>query len=264
MKRILSIFAVCSLVLLPVLAMAQVGLPAENHYKVYRVQPGALPPVVIRPVTLIDQFGIVNVNYLRLEKFANPAEKRHDNQVWPILDPIVHQTWWRIDVPQPVRTVIAIDQFGYGPITLGNAVYLLNPALKNVLPPYTLPVHNHYLCYEVIGSLPIFKPVILIDQFGTCNVVVVQSKLFCNPVEKREFKADGTVISYPIIDYIAHLNCYLVDNPIPNFHPVTAIDQFGTWQIDVYQNDCLCVPALKEHILKSQSSTWGGIKALYR
>jgi hypothetical protein len=246
------------LLMLPIAAYGQAGLPKENHYKVYNTSPVSFT----RPLILTDQFGAMNANVFRLEKFANPTEKIHDGAIYPMDDPLAHQTWWRIvdALPQPARTVIGIDQFGYGPVTVGDPVYLLNPALKNPGPGGgTPPIRNHYLCYEVLGSLPIYKLVILIDQFGTSDVTVVRSKLFCNPVEKRE----GAVY-YPILDYRAHLQCYEVQNPQPNFHPVVAFDQFGYWQIETYQNDCLCVPALKEHIVSTERTTWGQIKALYR
>jgi hypothetical protein len=247
------------LVLLPIgAANGQATLPNENHYKVYSSS-GA---TFVKDLTLIDQFGVVNVNYLTLDRFANPAEKRlPDGTVYPMVDDTAHQTWWRIYVPLPARTIIAIDQFGTFQLNVSNAVYLLNPALKNAQPPIgALPSRNHYLCYEVIGSLPLYKHVVLVDQFGVCtDVTVLQSKYFCNPVEKRE-----GAIDYPIVDYAAHLNCYQVDNPNVLTHAITANDQFGTWAIQTYRNDCLCLPALKEHILGTKPSTWGQIKALYR
>ncbi len=263
MKRYCLRFSALGLVLLllPIgAAYGQAALPSENHYKVYNISP-TYP--LTKPLTLVDQFGVVSVDHLFLDRFANPAEKRipETGQGFPIIDPLAHQKWWRIDVPQPVREVIAIDQFGYGPVKLGNAVYLLTPTLKNPLPPIgPLPYRNHYLCYEVLGSLPLYKHVVLVDQFGiSTNVTVLQPKLFCNPVEKH---ADGQ--TYPIMDYRAHLQCYQVDNPIVEPRGVVAYDQFGYHQFSTYQNDCLCLPALKEHIVGTERSTWGQIKALYR
>ncbi len=244
------------LLLSAVTAIAQT-LPHENHYKVYRT----IPITYVRPVTLIDQFGPINVTDFVLEKFANPAEKIHPEtgDVFPIVDPAIHQTWWRIHAPQPSRTIVGIDQFGISQWILGDATYLLNPALKNVPPPAPPPVWNHYVCYQAHGPT-LGRPVILIDQFGTCNVVVLQGKLFCNPAEKLH--EDGT--SYPIVDHVAHLACYLVQNATPFTRSITAIDQFGFWQLETFENDCMCVPALKEHVLRTEQSTWGKIKAMYR
>jgi hypothetical protein len=263
MKRYLLRFSALGLVLLllPIgAAYGQTTLPVENHYKVYTISPTY---TLVKPLTLVDQFGVVTVDYLYLDRFANPTEKRvlDTGEVFPIVDPLAHQKWWRCDVPQPVRTVIAIDQFGYGPVKLGNAVYLLTPTLKNPATPVgPLPSRNHYLCYQVIGSVPLYKRVALIDQFGaTTDCMVLQAKYFCNPVEKH---ADGII--YPILDYRAHLQCYQVENPLPSVVGVVAYDQFGYHQFTTYQNDCLCVPALKEHIVGTEKSTWGQIKALYR
>ncbi len=240
-------------------AFAQANLPRENHYKVYRTHPNNTH---ITPITLVDQFGPINVSYFVLDRFANPAEKRipETGDVYPIIDPVIHQVWWRIDAPQPPRTVVGIDQFGIAQWHLGDATYLLNPAFKNVTPPVGgLPVWNHYLCYNAQGPT-VGRPVVLIDQFGTCNVVVLFGKLFCNPVEKRH--ADGR--SFPIIDHVAHLTCYLVNNATPFTRSITAIDQFGFWQLETFENDCLCLPALKEHTIETEESTWGKIKAMYR
>ena len=236
--------------------LAQPTLPYENHYKVYH----ATPLTIVKPVSLNDQFGAFTVTDLVLDRFANPAEKIHPEtgQVFPIVDPIRHHTWWRISAPQPVRTVLAIDQFGANLWTLGDAAYLINPALKNV-PAGAPPVGNHYVCYEVLGGPDVLRPVILVDQFGTCNVIVMRGKYFCNPVEKR---ADGVV--WPIIDYAAHLTCYTVQNPNPIAVPITTIDQFGYWQIQAFDNDCMCAPALKDFPVRTEESTWGRVKALYR
>jgi hypothetical protein len=256
---ILGLAAAC--VLYAAVAVAQTTLPRENHYKVYRTS----PITYVKPVGLLDQFGPIDVTDFVLERFANPAEKIHPEtgDVFPIVDPLVHLTWWRIHAPQPARTIIGIDQFGSSEWRLADAVYLLNPALKNIHPDPTggplPPIWNHYVCYDAVGP-PIGRPVVLIDQFGTSNVVVVQGKLFCNPVEKR---VDGTV--YPIIDYAAHLACYLInDLATPMTRSITAIDQFGYWQLETYDSDCLCVPALKEHVIGTEESTWGRIKAMYR
>ena len=99
------------LLLLPIgAANGQATLPDENHYKVYDITPSY---TLTKTLTLVDQFGVVTVDYLYLSRFANPVEKRLDNGVsYPIVDALAHQKWWRIDVVQPTRDVIAIDQFG--------------------------------------------------------------------------------------------------------------------------------------------------------
>jgi len=239
-------------------------LPLENHYKVY----ASSPITVVKPVGLRDQFGQLNVLDMVFDKFATPADKIVINAdgtstTYPMVNPDIHMDWYRIDVPQVPRTVIGTDQFGKGPWVLGNARYLLLPALKNVPVPATVPAWNHYLCYDALSGPLVNKPVTLIDQFGNVQVVVLQAKYFCNPVEKTVDGAVGPVV-YPIIDFNAHLACYQVDNPVPDFRGITTVDQFGYWSTQIYHNDCLCVPALKDYPLATQHSTWGKIKSLYR
>jgi hypothetical protein len=233
-------------------------LPRENHYKVYRE--GKPPITITKPLLLRDQFGTYNVDILTLERWSNPAEKIHNGISYPPVDPVVHQMWWRGNFPPiPPTTIIGIDQFGFNKWTLIIPEYLLTPALKNE-PTGNPPVWNHYLCYRAQpGPMP--QVVTLIDQFGTADAQLVSISWFCNPVEKRHLD-DG--LFYPIVDGKAHLACYQIFTPDPMIHPITSIDQFGHWQFEVLQPDCLCVPALKEHVVGTESSTWGKIKAMYR
>jgi hypothetical protein len=235
-------------------ALAQ-DLPRENHYKVYHT----IPYTVAKPLLLTDQFGSFDANAFLLERFANPAEKRVGADIYPIVDPLVHLTWWRITPPpaQPPKSIIGIDQFGIAPWTLYDPVYLLNPSLKNVTG--NPPIWNHYVCYQAVGPDP-GRLVVLADQFGGSEVFVLRAEYFCNPVEKRHLD-DGRV--YPVIDYKAHLACYMMTDTNPMAHPVMAVDQFGNWIFDAFQPDCLCLPALKEHVVRTEESTWGKIKALY-
>ncbi|MDH3196921.1 MAG: hypothetical protein OEO21_01640 [Candidatus Krumholzibacteria bacterium] len=245
-----ALLAVAATALLSSVGIAQV-LPLENHYKVY-VAPG---PPMFMPVTLHDQFGEFTVTDFYLERLATPADKNGEGFV----DSTAHQLWWRIQVPQPPRTVTVLDQFGGNVWTTGDAVYLLNPALKNVLPPYPpLPFRNHYLCYEALGP-SVGMPVTLTDQFGTVQVFVFEAKLLCNPVEKT----DPTGFVWPIVDPFPHLACYFIDDPRSYGIPVNAVDQFGSFNLDLLYSDCLCVPAIKEHTNPAEESTWGRIKALY-
>jgi len=245
------------------LAQGEPPLPAENHYKVYR----SLPITIVKPLELRDQFGQLTVVDLVFDKFATPADKIVMNAdgtttTYPMVDPDIHQDWWRIAYPQPTRTVMVTDQFGKGPWTVRDARYLLAPAKKFPVPGDTVPEWNHYLCYDVVSGPIVNRQVTLIDQFGNAQVYVLQAKYFCNPVEKRVGGPAGIV--YPIIDANAHLACYMVENPNVLPRSITTLDQFGFWQTQIYENDCLCAPALKDHPLPARPSTWGKIKSLYR
>jgi hypothetical protein len=238
----------------PSVSPAEAGLPAENHYKVYKESATEIPALI--PLILNDQFGTVNVDIIQRTRFATPASK--DGSV--VYDDKAHQSWFTIFAPQPARHVTVTDQFGTYLWSLGNAVYLVAPAVKYPQAGDVPPVRNHYLCYEVTHGPTVVKPVIVVDQFGEVRVTVVRGKLFCNPVQKTT--ADGTV--YPIIDYSAHLACYLVENPESYSWYVTVLDQFGSPEMTLVSNDCLCNPAIKEGIVGVDESTWGRIKALYR
>jgi hypothetical protein len=256
--------ALTVVVLVASVAMAQTPpLPAENHYKAYL----SSPITMVRPVRLADQFATVYDSLWVFDRFATPTDKIHDGVTYPILHPEVHMDWWRLvsPHPQPSRVLVATDQFGREAWVVGEARYLLTPSLKYPVAPFPpVPINNHYLCYDAISGPLLQKPVILIDQFGTADVVVLHPKLFCNPVEKRVWDAAGNEIVYPIVDPTAHLTCYLVQNPNVIPREVQTLDQFGYWQIQIYENDCLCVPALKDYPLKTEKTTWGKIKSLYR
>jgi hypothetical protein len=230
-------------------AFAQV-LPDENHYKMYECDVAT----IYKAVVLRDQFGIHTVTTLTLNKFATPAMKDE----YPIIDPEAHQDWWNIFIPEPPRSVIVTDQFGTSPWTTYEAVYLVTPAKKYPLPTDSIPPdRNHYLCYRAIGPNP-NRYVVLTDQFGTQQVFVSECKFLCNPVEKI---VDGVL--YPIKDPKAHLACYYVSNPLFFGIPVTSLDQFGIWTFVLENNLCMCNPALKEEVVRTDKSTWGRIKALY-
>ena len=226
--------------------------PMKNHYKTYEV----VGPTISAPLILKDQFGTITVTSMTMTKFSNPTEKNFES----IIDSLLHYTWWNFFVPQPTRTVNATDQFGFNQWTVFDALYLLAPALKNAPPPPPAPPFaNHYLCYEASGPT-LGLNLTLADQIDTVQVTVLFGKFLCNPVAKT---VGG--FTFPVVDSLAHLTCYLVQNPKFYDVPVIATDQFDPgWQIRLNDNLCLCVPALKEDTNPVEESTWGRIKSLYR
>jgi hypothetical protein len=153
----------------------------------------------------------------------------------------------------------AQDQFGTHEWMLGDAWYLVLPALKNEGVGQPLPELNHYLCYEAQGPT-LGIQVRLTDQFDQTMVVVLEGKYFCNPCEKTT--PDGFV--YPIVDPFAHLTVYFVENPQVYDIPVLMQDQFiDIEEIVLNENFYLAVPALKTEVFPAGSSEWNRIKALY-
>jgi hypothetical protein len=254
--RVVSSVAVAALVsLLGVSAAhAQAQPPFIDHYHVYNVEPNYS---VGLPVILRDQFGEENTVVQFLERFSNPVDKNGEG----IIDSLLHYSWWRIDNPEPIRSVLITNQFGPDqPWQVGDAMYLLNPAYKNYQQPGGQPpVANHYKCYRALGP-PIQKDVVLIDQFGIRSGFVTAPELLCNPVEKQ---IPGKPPD-PIIDPVAHLACYRLEPPQFYGIPATMLDQFGPRDIR-FRDDCLlCVPSLKDHIVPTEPGTWSRVKGLYR
>jgi hypothetical protein len=236
-------------------SLAQISVPTANHYRVYL----SSSTLVTQPLTLRNEFDVLTIDQIVLDRWSNPAEKRlPDGTDYPIVDPVLHYNWGHFFFPHTPRNVVGTDQFGTRTWTLGNAVYVLSPAIKNPQPPLPQPpVANHYLCYDAIG-LNLGKQVTLIDQWGNCQVVVLKPKYFCTPVIKTTAFA-----SYPIIDPKLHYTCYDLQPPCLNFQAITVVDQFGYWNKDVYDNDCLCLPALRDATIGTAPTTWGKVKALY-
>jgi hypothetical protein len=224
--------------------------PAIDHYKTYET----FGPTFSGPVWLRDQFGQTSVPFLQMTKVATPVSKNGE----AICDTIAHQTWWEFLEPENTRMVVAQNQFGTYEWMLFDARYLILPALKNPAAGDEIPQLNHYKCYDAYcPTEPI--TVRLVDQFGEATVLVLEGRLFCNPCEKQT--PDGMV--YPIVDPLAHMTCYLVENPFQFPIQVMVQDQFGMYPVFLEQNLLLCVPALKLEVMEPQSSEWNRIRELY-
>ena len=223
--------------------------PQEDHFKVYTL---TQPYTYVGQIGLVDQFTDVVITDAVLEKIATPTVKNGE----PWLDPVRHQTWWRIVQQMPTWKFDVQNQFGLATWYSHDAAYLVLPALKNQ--PGEIPVTNHYKCYDASGP-PVNFEVVLEDQFDTVTVVVAEPVVFCNPVEK----VDEQGFVYPIENPDAHLACYRID---PRFYGLTATmyDQFGTWTVELGDQDWLCVPSYKIDPTGTKESTWGLIKQRYR
>ena len=236
------------------------GPPGIDHYLVYVAAPNAGPFGVL----LHDQFEPPTTHVADVTNFfANPVSKNNEG----IIDPVLHYTWWHLTPPRPFSAnLIATNQFGDQQLSLYDAEYLWNPALKNVQGPgaqgdlpAALPVANHYLCYHATGA---FTPrtVTLQDQFGAYEAVVLAPEWFCTPVEKTY---QGHVD--PIVRPDAHQVCYRIQpiTPFPGV-PITFLDEFRFGQTFLSQQIWLCVPTFKHDVTGADPTTWGNLKAIYR
>jgi hypothetical protein len=206
-----------------------------DHYKTYET----FGPTFDGQVFMRDQFGEEQATFLQLRKFATPVSKNNE----PIYDPEAHLSWWEFDPmgTHPIRIVDVENQFGTFDWEVRNPKYLLLPALKNAASGDSIPEKNHYLCYEALGD-SINITVTLTDQFDSSVVFVLRPAYFCNPCEKE---IPGGII-YPVVDDLAHLTVYRIQNPNTYGIPVRVLDQFGFW-FDIFLEDnyYLCVPAQK-------------------
>lgn len=236
--------------------------PLWDHYKVYTVDPH---PTNGSTVLLQDQFQIMNHQVQDLEFFMNPTEKITSSGLhFTIYNPLLHYSWWRIS-PSPFGGIVSItNQFGPQVLNVHDAVFLLNPALKNSTQPAPQPpTANHYKCYLCDGQ-PLNQIVTMIDQFGSWQATLTFPKFFCNPVQKTVVTPLGQT-TYPIVDPLQHYTCYLF-NPIdPSPHSVLITDQFLTQSpLTMSQGQLICVPTDKDRVVPTKQSTWGRLKMIYR
>ena len=68
---------------------------------------------------------------------------------------------------------------------------------------------------------------------------------------------------YPIVDPLAHLTVYFVENPGIHGYQAFVQDQFWEGVLILNENFFLAVPALKTEVFPDGSSEWNRIKALY-
>jgi len=236
-------------------AHAQVN-PLWDHYKVYETPLFPVPPLGV-PIILSDQFGIYNHTAQQLERIMNPVQKQDVNGQFIINNPILHYTWCSI-TPQPSNaTVVATNQFGDQTLNVHDAVYLLNPALKNQAgtePPNA----NHYKCYLCDGP-PVNKSVLLTDQFDVWSTSVTFPRYFCNPTQKE---IPGRI--FPILDVNQHYVCYEIQPADPAVFPATVTDQFiFNHPSPMGPARWLCVPTYKQGVVPTSKNTWGKLKQVY-
>ncbi|NIM65345.1 MAG: hypothetical protein GTO51_05070 [Candidatus Latescibacteria bacterium] len=210
--------------------------PPVDHYKTYET----FGPTITGPIYLRDQFGEEIITFMQMTKFATPVSKNDQ----AFCDSLAHLTWWEFGYPEPVRQVNVQDQFGFHDLVLGDAIYLLVPALKNPTPADTLPELNHYKCYFAQGET-LNVQVRLVDQFDQTTVVVLEPAFFCNPCEKET--PDG--VKHPIVDPLAHLTVYYVLNTVSYNMEAFVRDQFIEEWIVLYDNLYLCLPTLKNEVI---------------
>jgi len=252
---LLALLALVAWAALVARADAQVD-PLWDHYKVYQIN-APVPPFEPITVTLTDQFGSFTHTVGMLQRFMTPVEKIHPPATYPINDPVLHYSWWGIS-QQPFSAQVAVtNQFGDQGFTLGDAQYLLNPAVKNQ--PGPPPIANHYKAYVCQGA-PVVVTVGMIDQFDTWQATVLQPLYFLTPVTKQ---LGGSV--FPILDPNQHYVCYVIQPIDPTPFTASMTDQFiPNFTMQLQPGSMICVPTYKQTATPAVPDTWGRLKRLYR
>jgi len=103
---------------------------------------------------------------------------------------------------------------------------------------------DHYKCYEAEEETPTIEEVRLVDQFTDRTYTTVKVQLFCNPVSK-----DGG----EILNALAHLTCYKIEDEDDVVRQVLMGDQFGPNRtIEVEETELLCLPTSKGSVMVEQ------------
>ena len=228
-----------------------------NHFDVYDV-PNTVPSV--GPVQLRDQFGTSQHLTGDVHWFGLPTNKNFEG----VVDPRAHLLWRRLldSEIDPIRPVVVQNQFGDQTLEVGDAEYLLIPALKNSGPsgenPLPEDTHDHYKCYQAAGD-PISREFTYENQFEAGSDATLAPAYLCNPAEKTT-ESGVTPIRKPT----EHLVCYFVRFGTTTELSLVAFDQFGQWNIALQSRKMLCVPSLKDEVVQTLEGTWGQIKSTYR
>jgi hypothetical protein len=210
-----------------------------DHFKGYWAD-DAMGLPIDEVVYLEDQFGAFNATVGAAWAFANPAEKEHEGNVTPILNPDLHYTVYSItydEMPQE-REVEVLNQFGLQNLTVWGPLFLAVPTQKEG---HEEPVGgDHYLLYMVDSYEYQEVAINLTDQFGgDPEAMVWEAAFFANPVKKTH---DGNVTD--IVNPDVHAVIYWMDGEY--FEGQIDVDnQFGEQTLNVSGPVWIAVPSEK-------------------
>jgi hypothetical protein len=234
-----------------------------DHFKFWKVEPVPFQ----RQVKLKGQFDkaawpaqIDSVQYL-----GNPVRKNNE----PIHDPKTHLVAYFLHQsgrPGPRRWVRFSNQFAARALwRLTDPAMLLVPAGKTFpqMPPSpptgTL---DHFVCYRVLQTTPVIRPVTLLDQFDQKrdkaeSIRQLQPVYFCVPVEKN---------GEPITNKRVHLAIYNIA-PRASFQPPITVwtrDQLRRSILKVTESVMLAVPSQKTGWGRDRAGTTPGSRSVRR
>jgi hypothetical protein len=106
-------------------------IPKGNHYVCYPVKVETFKQ---RTATFRDQFGVWKMTVIKPTHLCTPAEKRVDNQIFPMTDPKLHVLCYQVKYEGKLPpSVMTNDQFGTLKMGLNPATTVCLPAGKTVI-----------------------------------------------------------------------------------------------------------------------------------
>jgi hypothetical protein len=108
------------------------AIPIGNHYVCYPVKESA--QFKQRTATFHDQFGTWTATVLGITHLCTPAEKRAEGKVYPMVNPKLHMTCYKIKYQGgALPKVLTNDQFGPQTLYLSPATTVCLPAGKVII-----------------------------------------------------------------------------------------------------------------------------------
>lgn len=221
--------------------------PPLDHFKFWKVKSQPATGTVFLKSTLDGAewpATLVSIEYL-----GNPTDKRHGGIDLKIGNQELHYVMYAITKPEsdPPRGVKFTNQFGTADWNIDQPRWLLVPAGKSLTPnPPDAPKADHFVCYNVEGTVTTSIGLFLADQFDRVQSTThvesfdeLVSHSFCVPAQKRV-----ETTTNPIIDPAMNLALYRLRPPNAPY-TVTAWtkDQFGPRQLETVTGELLGVPS---------------------
>lgn len=152
------------------------------HYDWWRIEPIPFTAMVLTT----NQFGAEQVLRLKRSEFLlNPSVKfPQPGQALPLAN---HYECYSVDGPSPARLVSVQDQFGFNHAFVDSARFFCNPVDKEDATGFhpILRPEAHLTCYDIVKTPPTpILTVVVQDQFGFWQVVLVEDEFLCVPSYK--------------------------------------------------------------------------------
>lgn len=153
-----------------------------THYDWWRINPVPFSATVFAT----NQFGAEQELHLKQSEYLlTPSLKfPQPGQVLPLRN---HYRCYSVDGPSPARLVTVQDQFGFNQAFVDSARMFCTPVEKQD-PTGFYPILDpeaHLTCYDIHKTPPTqVQTVVVQDQFGFWDIIIVQDQLLCVPTFK--------------------------------------------------------------------------------